>query len=84
MPAADLDLLAGAAPDPALAAEVADQLRRLLALLPGDDLRSAAQELLAGYTAVEIAHRLGYGLRTVERRWQRLRQFWEPVLDAQG
>ena len=80
LPAADLDLLAGAAPDPALAAEVADQLRHLLALLPGDDLRSVARELLAGYTAVEIAHRLGCGLRTVERRWQRLRQFWEPEM----
>ena len=80
LPAADLDLLAGAAPDPALAAEVADQLHHLLALLPGDDLRTVARDLLAGYTAVEIARRLGCGLRTVERRWQRLRQFWEPEM----
>ena len=82
LPAADLDCLAGNAPDPALAAAVADQLRHLLALLPGDDLRSVTQDLLAGYTAVEIARRLGCSLRTVERRWQRIRQFWEPVLDA--
>jgi DNA-directed RNA polymerase specialized sigma24 family protein len=79
LPDADLDRLSGSAPDPALAAEVADQLRHLLALLPGDDLRTVAQDLLAGYTAVEIAHRLGCSLRTVERRWQRIRQFWEPV-----
>jgi RNA polymerase sigma factor (sigma-70 family) len=79
LPAADLDRLAGDAPDPALAAEVADQLRHLLALLPGDDLRAVAQDLLAGYTAVEIARRLGCSLRTVERRWQRIRQFWEPA-----
>jgi DNA-directed RNA polymerase specialized sigma24 family protein len=79
---ADLDRLAGADPDPALAAEVADELRHLLALLPGDDLRIVAQDLLAGYTAVEIAHRLGCSLRTVERRWQRIRQFWEPVAGA--
>jgi DNA-directed RNA polymerase specialized sigma24 family protein len=59
---------------------VADQLRHLLALLPGDDLRAVARDLLAGYTAVEIARRLGCGLRTVDRRWQRLRQFWEPVV----
>jgi DNA-directed RNA polymerase specialized sigma24 family protein len=77
LPEADLDRLAGADPDPALAAEVADQLRHLLALLPGD-LRPVAQDLLAGYTAVEIARRLGCSLRTVERRWQRIRQFWEP------
>jgi DNA-directed RNA polymerase specialized sigma24 family protein len=79
LPDADLDRLAGDAPDPALAAEVADQLRHLLGLLPGDDLRAVARDLLAGYTAVEIARRLGCGLRTVERRWQRLRQFWGPV-----
>jgi DNA-directed RNA polymerase specialized sigma24 family protein len=80
LPDADLDRLAGAAPDPALAAETADQLRHLLTLLPGDDLRGVARELLAGYTAVEIARRQGCGLRTVERRWQRIRQFWEPVV----
>ena len=79
LPDADLDRLAGDAPDPALAAEVADQLRHLLARLPGDDLRAVAQDLLAGYTAVEIARRRGCGLRTVERRWQRIRQFWGPV-----
>ena len=76
----DLDRLASDAPDPALAAEVADQLRHLLALLPGDDLRAVAQDLLAGYTAVEIAARQDCGLRTVERRWQRIRQFWEPLV----
>ena len=79
LPDADLDCLVGDAPDPALAAEVADQLRHLLARLPGDDLRAVAQDLLAGYTAVEIARRRGCGLRTVERRWQRIRQFWGPV-----
>ena len=77
---ADLDRLAGDAPDPALAAAVADQLRHLLGLLPGDDLRAVARDLLAGYTAVEIARRLGCGLRTVERRWQRIRQIWGPVV----
>jgi DNA-directed RNA polymerase specialized sigma24 family protein len=79
LPDADLDRLAGDAPDPALAAAVADQVRHLLALLPGDDLRTVAQDLLAGHTALEIAHRLGCSLRTVERRFQRIRQFWGPV-----
>lgn len=77
LPEADLDRLAGDAPDPALAAEVADELRFLLARLPGEDLRSVARELLAGYTAPEVALRLGCSLRTVERRWQRIRQFWQ-------
>lgn len=77
LPDADLDRLAGHAPDPAFAAEVADELRHRLESLPGDDLRAVARDLLAGYNAPEIARRLGCGLRTVERRWQRIREFWE-------
>ena len=30
-----------------------------------------------GLTSAEAARRLDCGLRTVERRWQRVRQFWE-------
>jgi RNA polymerase sigma factor (sigma-70 family) len=77
LPEADLDRLAGDAPDPALAAELADELRHRLSQLPGDDLREAACDLLEGYTAVEVAARRGCSLRTVERRWQRIRQFWQ-------
>jgi DNA-directed RNA polymerase specialized sigma24 family protein len=77
LPGVDLDRLAGDSPDPALAAELADELRTALTLLPGDDLRAVAGDLLEGYTAVEIANRQGCGLRTVERRWQRIRQFWQ-------
>jgi DNA-directed RNA polymerase specialized sigma24 family protein len=79
---ADLDCLAGAAPDPALAAAVGDQLRHLLAALPGQDLRNVAEDLLAGYTTAEIAQRRGCGLRTVERRFQRIRQVWLPLLQG--
>jgi DNA-directed RNA polymerase specialized sigma24 family protein len=81
LPGADLDRLAGQTPDPALAAEVADELRRLLAQLPNEELRGVAHDLLAGHTAVEIARRRGCGLRTVERRWQRIRQVWAPLVD---
>jgi RNA polymerase sigma factor (sigma-70 family) len=77
LPEADLDRLAGDAPDPALAAELADELRHRLSQLPGDDLREAACDLLEGYPAVEVAARRGCSLRTVERRWQRIRQFWQ-------
>lgn len=73
---ADLDRLASEAPDPAVAAEVADEFRHLLAKLPGDDLRAVVPLLLAGHTAPEIARHLGCSLRTVERRWQRIREFW--------
>jgi DNA-directed RNA polymerase specialized sigma24 family protein len=80
LPETALGRLAAEAPDPALAAEVADQLRHLLGLLPDAALRRVAQKLLAGCTAAEIAHGLGCSLRTVERRFQRIRQFWGPVL----
>jgi RNA polymerase sigma factor (sigma-70 family) len=80
LPEGDLDQLSSAGPDPALAAEVADELGHLLALLPGDDLRAVARDLLEGYTAPEVASRQGCGLRTVERRRQRIRQFWEVRL----
>jgi RNA polymerase sigma factor (sigma-70 family) len=79
LPDADLDRLTGPEPDPALAAELADELSHLLQLLPGDDLRSVARDLMAGYTPVEVAARLGCSLRTVERRRQRIRQFWEAL-----
>jgi DNA-directed RNA polymerase specialized sigma24 family protein len=77
---ADLDRLAGASPDPALAAEVADQLSFLMRALPDSDLRPVALDLLAGHTAPEIAQRRQTSLRTVERRCQRIRQIWGPLL----
>jgi RNA polymerase sigma factor (sigma-70 family) len=79
LPDGDLDSLAGDSPDPALAAEVADELAHLLARLPNGELRDLATQLLAGYTAQEISRRVGCSLRTVERRWQRVRQFWQSA-----
>jgi DNA-directed RNA polymerase specialized sigma24 family protein len=84
LPNADLDRLADTEPDPALAAEIADELRHLLTLLPGEDLRQVARDLLSGYTAAEMARRLGCSLRTIERRWSRIRQFWEPFAVAKS
>jgi DNA-directed RNA polymerase specialized sigma24 family protein len=80
LPQADLDHLAAADPDPALAAAVADELRHLLGLLPTEELRAVARDVLAGYTAAETACRHGCGLRTVERRKERIRQLWEPAV----
>jgi DNA-directed RNA polymerase specialized sigma24 family protein len=78
LPDADLDRLASQDPGPALAAEVADQLRHLLSKLPSDKHRDVARDLLAGYTAAEMARRIGRSLRTVEKRWQQIRKCWEP------
>jgi RNA polymerase sigma factor (sigma-70 family) len=75
LPDADLDLLPGDAPDPAWAAAVADEVRTLLAGLPGEDLRQVAQLRLEGHTLPEIARRLGLSRRSIERKWTLIRQF---------
>jgi DNA-directed RNA polymerase specialized sigma24 family protein len=76
LPDADLDRLPGDAPDPAWAAAVADELRHLLELLPGDDLRQLARDRLEGCTLPEIAVRMACSLRSVERKWHLIQQFW--------
>ena len=81
LPAGDLARLGGEGPDPALAAEVADRLRHLLALLPEAELAVVARDLLAGYTAAEIARRRACSLRTVERRTRRIRQRWQSAAE---
>jgi RNA polymerase sigma factor (sigma-70 family) len=75
LPDADLDALAGDAPDPAWAAAVADELQSVLSRLPGDDLRQITQLRLEGYTLPEIAQRLGCSLRGIERKWTLIRRF---------
>jgi RNA polymerase sigma factor (sigma-70 family) len=78
LPDADLDLLAGQEPDPALVAELNDQVRNLLERLPRD-LRGVAIDLLAGWSPAEIAVRQNCSVRTAERRRERIRQCWsEP------
>jgi RNA polymerase sigma factor (sigma-70 family) len=78
LPEADLDLLAGQEPDPALTAELNEQVQNLLERLPGD-LRPVAIDLLAGWSPAEIAARLNCSVRTVERRRERIRRYWvEP------
>jgi RNA polymerase sigma factor (sigma-70 family) len=75
LPEADLDRLASNEPDPALAVELNDQVRDLLQRLPGD-LRPVGIDLVAGWSPAEIASRLNCSVRTVERRRERIRQFW--------
>jgi DNA-directed RNA polymerase specialized sigma24 family protein len=76
LPDADLDHLAGSAPDPALAAAVAEELQILLARLPGDDLRQITQMRLEGHTLPEISKMLGRSLRGIERKWTLIRRCW--------
>jgi DNA-directed RNA polymerase specialized sigma24 family protein len=68
--------LIGRGPEPALAAQVAEEYARLLASLGDDDLRSVAVCKLEGYTNAEIAARLGRAPATVERKLRLIRDAW--------
>jgi DNA-directed RNA polymerase specialized sigma24 family protein len=72
-----LDQVVGLEPTPEFAAEVADECRRLLDRLADPELRSIALWKMEGATDGEIAARLGYVLRTVQRRVQLIRRLWE-------
>ena len=71
-----LDGLVGPAPTPAFAALVAEQYQLLVDLLGDDELRRIALWKLEGYTADEIAARLGCVRRTVTRRLELIRTLW--------
>jgi DNA-directed RNA polymerase specialized sigma24 family protein len=61
---------------PDIAAQTAEQMKRLLDCLPSDKLRLVADLKLQEYTNEEIAERLGCVLRTVERRLHVIRSVW--------
>ena len=71
-----LDRLVGPVPTPEFAALVAEQYRLLLAVLGDDELRQIAIGKLEGYTAEEIAAKLGCARRTVTRRLELIRTLW--------
>ena len=66
--AAGIGQVVGAEPTPELAAQVAEEFRRLLARLPKEELRQVALWKMEGYTNEEIAARLPCARATVERR----------------
>jgi len=66
----------GREPTPELAAEVAEECRRLLDRLGRADLRAVALWKMEGYTTEEIAGRLGCVPRSVERKLRAIRAIW--------
>jgi DNA-directed RNA polymerase specialized sigma24 family protein len=72
-----LEEVIGPEPTPAFAAEVADECRRLLGLVGDRELEAVALWKVEGYTTAEIAARLGYAPRTVERKLHLIRQVWQ-------
>ena len=68
--------LAGREPDPGFAALAAEEFRRLLDRLGDGEVRQIALWRMEGFTADEIAGRLGCARRTVARRLDLIRQIW--------
>jgi DNA-directed RNA polymerase specialized sigma24 family protein len=73
--------LIGRGPSPALAAQTAEECRRLLAELGDDELRQVALWKLEGYTTEEIAPRMddgeGRSEATVRRKLDLIRLRWQ-------
>jgi DNA-directed RNA polymerase specialized sigma24 family protein len=72
----EADTVLGAEPSPELAAELVDECRRLLDLLPDARLRSVALWRMEGYSNGEIAARLSCVEKTIERKLQLIRAIW--------
>jgi DNA-directed RNA polymerase specialized sigma24 family protein len=68
--------IAGREPDPALAAQVAESCRHLLARLNNETLRAVALWKMEGYTNEEIATKLGCVRYTVDRKLRAIRDIW--------
>ena len=66
----------GAEPTPELAAQVAEECRRLLGKLGEADLRCIAVWQMEGYTVDEMAARLGRSPRTIARKLTVIRDRW--------
>jgi DNA-directed RNA polymerase specialized sigma24 family protein len=68
-------------PDPAFAAQVAEEYRALLARLGDSELEAVALWRMEGYTVEEIAQRLGCVPRSVKRKLRVIRGLWESEED---
>jgi DNA-directed RNA polymerase specialized sigma24 family protein len=76
LPPERLEAIGGDEPTPELAAQVAEECRRLMEQLGDPTLQSVATCKLEGYTNDEIAARLGCVTKTVERKLARIRGMW--------
>lgn len=63
-------------PDPALVAQMKEQLEHLMAALDDQELRDIARMKMEGLTNAEIARELDCSVPTVERRLQLIRKTW--------
>jgi DNA-directed RNA polymerase specialized sigma24 family protein len=63
------------------AAQTAEECRRLLALLPEEQLRTIAVWKLEGFTNEEIAAKIGRSVAAVERKLALIRNAWEKEIE---
>lgn len=71
----------GEEPTPETAAVVAEEFRRLFAMLEDPSLRRVAIWKMEGYTVAEIAERMDRTTRTVEYKLKRIRDIWGSQAD---
>ncbi|MEZ6063459.1 MAG: ECF-type sigma factor [Planctomycetaceae bacterium] len=71
-----LELALGREPTPEFAAQMEEEMQRLLDILPDDELRDVAIWKMNGLTSAEIADKIGKALTTVERRLRLIRTYW--------
>ena len=74
-----LEEVIGREPSPELAAQVSDEVRRLLEALPNEGYRTIAQKKLEGYTSAEIAEDLGCSIKNIEFKLRNIRASWIPL-----
>jgi DNA-directed RNA polymerase specialized sigma24 family protein len=68
-------------PDPALAAEIAEECNRLLAALQDPELRQVALLRMDGYSVDEVAAKIPCAPRTVKRKLKLIRGIWKREVD---
>jgi DNA-directed RNA polymerase specialized sigma24 family protein len=78
--AAGWDRILGHEPNPAIAAEISEELRRLLEKLDDATLYQIALWKMEEFTSAEIAAKLGRSERTIERKLRRIRCIWEEEI----
>jgi len=72
-----IEQVMGREPTPAFAAMVAENCAALLESLADETLKNVALCKMEGYSNEEIATKLGYTTRTVERKLSRIRDKWQ-------
>lgn len=76
-----LEDVLGREPEPALAAEVAEECDRLLGALADPELRRVALLRMDGHSVDEVAAKVGCAPRSVKRKLQLIRGIWEREAD---